>query len=404
MRARRAIAASALVLVLVLFSGSARGADPHASDLAGALRAALARPDGSARQMAALVVDLRSGETVFDLHAGRSLRPASTEKLAVSYAALALLGPGHRFRTAVLGDGRREGDAWRGDLFLVGGGDPTLSLRDLRRLAGSVAALGIRRVTGRILGDESLFDRERAAPGWKPSYLGQESAPVSALSLRGVTLPRAEPPAALAARAFARALFEHGVVVAGAPGVGRAPPEAIALAEDASPPLRTVVRLLNRDSDNLAAEMVLKALGATAGVPGSFAGGAALARAMLDLVGVPLAGVRIVDGSGLSLRDRTTARALVAILQAARVDPRLREPFVASLAVAGVSGTLRRRLDAPTTRGRVRAKTGTTSRASALAGYVGRRYAFAIIENGSPVSHWAARAAQDRFVTILARP
>jgi D-alanyl-D-alanine carboxypeptidase len=71
--------------------------------------------------------------------------------------------------------------------------------------------------------------------------------------------------------------------------------------------------------------------------------------------------------------------------------------------VAGISGTLERRLDTRPTRGRVIAKTGTTRRASALAGFVGGRYAFAILQNGSPVPYWTARAAQDRFVTILAR-
>jgi D-alanyl-D-alanine carboxypeptidase/D-alanyl-D-alanine-endopeptidase (penicillin-binding protein 4) len=81
----------------------------------------------------------------------------------------------------------------------------------------------------------------------------------------------------------------------------------------------------------------------------------------------------------------------------------MRDAFVSSLAVAGVSGTLERRLDVRPTRGRVIAKTGTTLRASALAGFVGRRYVFAILQNGTPVPYWTARQAQDRFVTALAR-
>ena len=74
-----------------------------------------------------------------------------------------------------------------------------------------------------------------------------------------------------------------------------------------------------------------------------------------------------------------------------------------NLAVAGVSGTLERRLNLRPTRGRVIAKTGTTSVACALAGFVGKRYAFAILQNGSPLPYWTARTAQDRFVTVLAR-
>jgi D-alanyl-D-alanine carboxypeptidase/D-alanyl-D-alanine-endopeptidase (penicillin-binding protein 4) len=113
--------------------------------------------------------------------------------------------------------------------------------------------------------------------------------------------------------------------------------------------------------------------------------------------------VRVVDGSGLSRLDRLTAQALVAILRSAERDPAIREPFLASLAVAGMSGTLRDRLRARRVRGQVIAKTGTTSQASALAGFVRRRYVFAILQNGSPVDYWSARTAQDRFVKILVR-
>jgi D-alanyl-D-alanine carboxypeptidase/D-alanyl-D-alanine-endopeptidase (penicillin-binding protein 4) len=81
----------------------------------------------------------------------------------------------------------------------------------------------------------------------------------------------------------------------------------------------------------------------------------------------------------------------------------MRAAFVRSLAVAGISGTLEQRLATRPTRGRVIAKTGTTNRASALAGFVRRRYVFAILHNGSPVPYWTARVAQDRFVTALAR-
>jgi D-alanyl-D-alanine carboxypeptidase/D-alanyl-D-alanine-endopeptidase (penicillin-binding protein 4) len=400
---RSSLVAAAVLLAWVAGAASASTAQRAPTDVSSELRAALALPGATGSRTAALAVDLRSGETVLALDARRPLVPASTEKLAVSFAALRVLGPRYRFRTAVEGDGHLSGRTWQGDLYLVGGGDPTLSSRDLERLASRVAALGVRRVTGRVLGDESLFDRERAAPGWKPSYLGDESPPVSALSVEGARGEGANGSAIGAAHAFAEALARRGIAVAGAPATGAAPPGAVVIAEVASPPLRLVVRLLNRDSDNFAAETLLKSLGTTGGERGTFAGGAAVVRSALVDAGIPVSGVRLVDGSGLSMLDRTTARTLVAILQAALEDPEIREPFVSSLAVAGVSGTLRRRLDRPPVRGRVRAKTGTTSRASALAGYVGKRYAFAVLQNGSPVPYWSARAAQDRFVAVLAR-
>jgi D-alanyl-D-alanine carboxypeptidase/D-alanyl-D-alanine-endopeptidase (penicillin-binding protein 4) len=138
------------------------------------------------------------------------------------------------------------------------------------------------------------------------------------------------------------------------------------------------------------------------GTAGTTAAGALVVARDLAAAEVPLTGVRIVDGSGLSLLDRITARALAALLVAAWDDVDMRDAFWASLPVAGVNGTLEDRLRTPPARGAVRAKTGTTDRASALSGYVRDRYSFAVLQNGSPVSTWSARKAQDRFATALA--
>jgi D-alanyl-D-alanine carboxypeptidase/D-alanyl-D-alanine-endopeptidase (penicillin-binding protein 4) len=125
-------------------------------------------------------------------------------------------------------------------------------------------------------------------------------------------------------------------------------------------------------------------------------------RSTLAEAGIPLAGVRIADGSGLSALDRLTARTIVGILDAAWQDPEIRPSFVAALAVAGRSGTLKDRLRAAPARGTVIGKTGTTSIASALSGYVRQRYVFSVLQNGNPVSYLWARRAQDRFATVLA--
>jgi D-alanyl-D-alanine carboxypeptidase/D-alanyl-D-alanine-endopeptidase (penicillin-binding protein 4) len=117
---------------------------------------------------------------------------------------------------------------------------------------------------------------------------------------------------------------------------------------------------------------------------------------------VPLSGVRLVDGSGLSSLDRLTALGLSALLRAAWNDLDVRPYLLAALPVAGVSGTLSDRMRKPPARGNVQAKTGTTSLASALSGYVKHRYVFSVLQNGSPVSSYWARRAQDRFATTLA--
>jgi len=253
------------------------------------------------------------------------------------------------------------------------------------------------------VGDEQHFDSRRGAPGWKPSFLGFECPPLSALTVQGLPIQGAGGSAIAAAAAFALALERQGVAVSGRASTGLAPADAIPLALDVSKPLAEILLRMDRESDNFIAEMLLKELGAAQLAHGTSAAGAAVVRVTLDQAGVPLDGVRIVDGSGLSGLDRVTPRALVVLLRTAERDPALRGAFLRSLPVAGVSGTLRNRLALRATRGKILAKTGTTSRASALAGFVRQRYVFAILQNGSPVSYWTARTAQDRFVTVLAR-
>jgi len=192
------------------------------------------------------------------------------------------------------------------------------------------------------------------------------------------------------------------VRVAGKAGIRDAPPGAVPLAGVVSEPLARMVQRMNRESDNFVAEMLLKTLGARAGSGGSTAAGVQVVRRVLVELGVPLEGVRLADGSGLSRGDRLTASALAALLVAAWNDPELAGPLVESLAVAGVNGTLVGRLDRRPALGRVFAKTGTTDLASSLAGFVGERYAFAVIMNGRPIPWWSARQAQDRFVQLLA--
>jgi D-alanyl-D-alanine carboxypeptidase/D-alanyl-D-alanine-endopeptidase (penicillin-binding protein 4) len=391
------------ILVAALAVASSTPARGGPSDLASELGRALAAPGIAPARTGALAVELETGQVVFERNAGVSLLPASAEKLAVSFAALRVLGPRFRFQTAVFGDGEQVGSTWRGELYLVGYGDPTLALPDLDALARTIVAQGIRRITGRVVGDERHYDTKRDAPGWKPSYLGLESPPLSALSVAGARPAGANGSATAAAKALTTALVRRGVRVAGAPAAGHVPADAPQLARDLSMPLFAIARRMNRDSDNFVSEMVLKELGSTVVPRGSTKAGASVVRRELTEAGVPLAGVRIADGSGLSAHDRATAFALVTILREAATDPGIGGVFVGSLAVAGRSGTLERRLDRRPTRGRIRAKTGTTRRASALVGFVGARYAFAILQNGSPVPYWTAREAQDRFVTALAR-
>jgi D-alanyl-D-alanine carboxypeptidase/D-alanyl-D-alanine-endopeptidase (penicillin-binding protein 4) len=392
-----------VVVFAALVLASTAGA--QGSPLERNLTAALKVPHVSQARTAALVFDLQTGATLFSMHDSLSLAPASNEKLAVTYAALARLGPEYRIETDVVGRGQLDGFVWRGNLLLVGQGDPTLSSSDLVALARQVRGSGIRRVTGGILGDESFFDARRTAPGWKASYYVNESPPLSALTVdRTAYRGRiSRNPALSAALLFRSALRAAGVYVVGGAGTGVNHGENLPLASIESAPLAAIVRWMDRQSDNFTAELLLKQLGALVATPGTSAAGSMVVAQTLATDGVPLAGVRIADGSGLSLLDRVTVRELTGVLRAAWEDPEIRPIFFAALPTAGLTGTLSDRMRKPPARGNVVAKTGSTQQASALSGYVKRRYVFSIVQNGSPVSWTWSRRAQDRFATVLAR-
>lgn len=390
-----------LVLLFVLASlAGPVAAGAQESPLQARLAKALRVPHVAPGRSAALAMDLASGSVLFTQNPALPLAPASNEKLPLTYAALSNLGASYRIETDVLGEGSQDGAIFDGALVLKGAGDPTLSTAGLRALAAQLRTAGIRHVTGGIVADESYFDTRRTVAGWKPSFYIHESPPLSALSVNR-SLARA--PALATASAFRTALRGAGIAVDGAASVGQVDDFSIPLAQIDSPPLATIIRFMDKESDNFTAELLLKQLGAVVLDRGTSAAGASVVMQTLAEANVPLAGVRIVDGSGLSRLDRLTANAVAGILRAAWNDPAVRPTFVAALPVAGVNGTLEDRLRTPPARGRVLAKTGTTSDASALSGYVSTRFVFTVLQNGHPLPYWWARRAQDRFVQVLAR-
>jgi len=366
---------------------------------------ALATPGVTRAQTGAFAFNLQTNRLVYSRNALRAYEPASVQKLTVALTALDRFGPGYRIPTEVLGDGTQTGATWNGRLVLKGYGDPTLTLGKIRTLAKAIRASGIRTVTGRVIADESYYDTRRTCPGWKPSWYKIESPPLSALvvaraKVNGRTVDN---PARAAANAMHAALRAAGVRVLHRPRIGKAPAGATRLAGVRSSPLSLILRTMNKMSDNFRAEMLLKHLGKMERGAGTSRAGAIVVRNELNQRGVPLQGVRVVDGSGLSPYDKLTARGVALLLVSAWFDTRVKSAFVSSLALAGVDGTLEDRMESGPARGRVRAKTGTTMTSSGLAGYAGTRYVFAILQNRPGIPWNNARRAQDRFAQILAR-
>ncbi|MFI6641654.1 D-alanyl-D-alanine carboxypeptidase/D-alanyl-D-alanine-endopeptidase [Streptomyces sp. NPDC050504] len=185
--ARRAVWPAALALALTagaLGLGSPAGADPAPGGLPGAVDEILADPRMDGGGASVVIADAATGETLYAHRPDERLMPASNTKLATSAAAMELLGPGYTFRTDVLSTGVRRGSVLVGDLYLRGTGDPTALAADYDRLAAEVAAAGIKRVTGRLVADDTRFDAQRLGRSWagddESSYY---SAQISALTV-----------------------------------------------------------------------------------------------------------------------------------------------------------------------------------------------------------------------------
>jgi serine-type D-Ala-D-Ala carboxypeptidase/endopeptidase (penicillin-binding protein 4) len=388
------------------------------------------------KHVGAVVDDLSSGQVLLSRNASSGFAPASTAKLAVAVAALDVLGPAARFTTRVVAGSSAS------SIVLVGGGDPTLAAGHppasnypqsaaLASLAAQTArelrARGVRAV--RLGYDTSLFTGPVLAPGWPHSYVTTGNVtPISSLEVDQGRLtasgapqdvndgenfrPRTFAPAAEAAQSFAGFLAGDGIRVRGAVTQTAAPHGAAAIAAVKSPPLAEIVYWMLSQSNNVIAENLARQVAIAAGRPASFSGAAAAETAVLRKLGVT-GMIRLVDGSGLSPRDRIAPNAEVQLIRlaAAASRPGLRA-VITGLPVAGFSGTL-----APggsvfpdvgqAGLGVVRAKTGNLSTVVSLAGIAeardGQLFAFAFMADRLSGSGLDAGASDlTRLATALA--
>ena len=368
------------------------------SPLVSALRATWSKtPHGSCL----MVTD--GSKVVFERNPDLGVVPASTMKLLTATAVLARIDPDTRLATPVLAAAPPDASGTvTGDLWLVGGGDPVLGTLPYRAsfrrqprlvtaievLADRLVASGVRRVTGRVVGDDGRYERLRYLPSWPARYIAaDETGPLSALSVndgfarwRPGTVPFTDP-AAGAASVLNELLRQRGVHVQGAPASGSFPKGAVELASIPSPTMFELVRQMLLDSDNSTAELLLRELGLRVAGQGTTGAGRKVVVDTLTAMGLPMRGVRVVDASGLDRGNRVTCRLLVALLTQAPTS----ELAARGLPVAAQTGTLYRRFLATPVAGHVRAKTGTIRAVSGLAGHAdgagGRPLTFAYVQN-----------------------
>jgi serine-type D-Ala-D-Ala carboxypeptidase/endopeptidase (penicillin-binding protein 4) len=402
---------------------------PAGPALSRVLAAALSDP-GLGRSVAVTVRDAATGVHLLDRNPERPGIPASTTKLLTATAVMATMDPRLTLVTrAVTGATSR-------DVVLVAGGDTLLApgrgmptavagragLDDLaRQTAAALTARGVRSI--RLHLDDRLAPGPRYAPAWEPVDIA--AGLTGAVTMMGLSTQRPRPgaasppdPAMSAARAFRSALGRHGIRVVR--DVDRAASRAVPaggapLGEVRSAPLAEVLALALADSDNALTESLARQAAAHAGRSGAALGFDEVAgwvRQQVRTQGVDVSGVIMLDTSGLSRGTVLPARVLgdVLALAARGTLPGLRE-VVAGLPVAGLTGTLHDRFRTPRSHpaaGIARAKTGTLTGASALAGSVvdrdGRLLLYVVLADEIPpgVGTLTARAALDRFVATLA--
>jgi D-alanyl-D-alanine carboxypeptidase/D-alanyl-D-alanine-endopeptidase (penicillin-binding protein 4) len=371
-----------------------------------------------------LVVEDATGSVLYQHQPDTPLMPASTQKLLVAAAALSTLGPNFQFVTQVVAPVPPVAGQVA-NLWLVGAGDPLLATPEaiamqtnrprvagypwtpLAGLADRLAAAGIRQVPGGIRGDDSHLDRLRFLPVWPAA---DRSTPqiglISALSVNeGVqaTTPKvtlAQDPPAFAASELGRLLTQRHVVV-GPPGADQvAPATAVVVATVASAPLSQMVESMIRASDNWIAELLVRQLDRAAGGTGTTAGGLAVVMRQAAALGLPMAGVQMDDGSGLSHTNRATCRELLAALDLG--DKTGLTPIMTGLATAGQTGTLAARFVHTPTAGKLRAKTGSIQNAGGMVGVlsVGPVLRFAYLTN-QPAPDSGLYAQEDQAIAIL---
>lgn len=454
------------------------------------------------------VLDLESGDVIYERNARKAFVPASNTKLYSTSAALDLLGPAYVYRTGLYIDGPIQNGVLQGNLIVRGAADPTIgghydaitgrweaeidAVHLFREWADSLRAAGITRIEGDIIGDDDVVDDVPLGPGWSwDDETFYYSAQLSGLSFNdnvvhmhveseGPGSPASiwwdpintdyvnvinrtrtihadssleegyrrhrnsntievstltpfgdkdieeitvENPTRFFAHVLRETLQNSGIPVAGDavdvdfisikpaysdPGVRR-------VAVHTSLPLSDIVRMVNKPSQNLYADMLIKTLAAEFprevddAESGSTELGLEVAMQTFVTAGIDTSRIQLADGSGLSRHNLVTPQTTVRLLEFMwrHPDRATREAFYESLPVAGVDGTLRNRMRSGPAHRNLRGKTGSLSNISSLSGYIhaadGTPLAFSAMSNHFTEPTRAVRRAQDRLASVLAR-
>jgi len=428
------------------------------------------------------VFSLSRQETIYSLNSKALLLPASAVKLLTGIVALKKLGPDFTYDTNVYFEKNLKSGVLDGDIYLEGGGDPSLVSERMFVLASDVARTSLKEVKGNILVDDWAFDQERYSEDrLKTTTDRPYNAPIGALSFNyntttvyfrpgekvgdpvrvfvepdtgyikvknsakttatgnkfSVTARRIDggpsndvvevsgsmpygwseqrqyfnvlSPAIYSGYALKYMLEQKGIKFSGATKIQKKkrPLSAIKVASQGSLPLREIVSLMNKYSNNFIAEALIKTLGKEIkGKPGTQDKGIKVLNEEILRMDIGTTGMNIVSGSGLTRKNKMSAKQFIDVLNAAYLDFEILPELLASLPIAGRDGTLSRRMKGTKAFGRLRAKTGSLDGVSALVGIVqsqgGELLAFSVLMNDSSKSSRELMRWQNYFGQALA--
>ena len=378
-------------------------------------------------QIGLLIVNPRTGDTLYSRNAGKLFMPASNQKILTGAVALHHLGPNYRFRTVIGKRGDLRDGTLNGDLIVIGRGDPTISDRmrgsaytAMQAIADSISARGIRRITGSLRPGGNAFPDSIYAYGWEYDDLTSSGTPTDELLFnegqvrfirhtpRGDTIDYigTRNPTLAYLAALDTALRARGVVAGGiSDSIASLTEPLDTVYVFDSPPLREILPPFLKPSQNQIGEILLKTLGLERTGVGVADSGAAIVTRQLREWGVDSSGVLVYDGSGLSRHDLVSPETIVKILLAMQRDTAF-QVFYDALPIAGVDGTIRTRMVGTPAANNLRAKTGTIEFVRSLSGYVtdadNERLVFSFLSNHFIVPVSQISRVQDAVGVLLA--
>lgn len=380
-----------------LFSNEAVGGDPSATlplRVASELDSLMGDKMLATSQVGLCVYDITADSLLYGYNMQQTMRPASTEKLLTAITALHVLGGSYRFETSLFTDGHVEDSVLTGNLYIRGGMDPAFGHDDMNAFANSLSERGVKRIAGQIVADVSLKDTLRWGSGW---CWDDEMERLTPLLYNGKDRFMEE---------FFGALADDSIASSGTYIIGKTPPQGdVFCLASRYHTIDQILMPMMKESDNMYAEALFYQIGASRGYEYATAEqSAAEIKALINRIGMDASLYRIADGSGLSLYNYTSPELLVAMLCYAHSRSNIFEHLYYALPVAGVDGTLSRRMLRTSAENNVYAKTGTLEGVSTLAGYAWSRerhlLAFAIMNQGI-MSNRRAHVFQDKVCRIL---